>query len=256
MRYKFNLSAATVQQKGLMYLYDRCCFFKFLYLRKKSNKYFLVPKVIYPLLRLSCTITDLLKNMVCIAGQEFGLLFCKLVLESLGVFNLSSALKLVSRKENTQISSFCLLFSKQLNNFSVFDHINNFSLLLKTLIGVLNPVYTIQSFLYKVEQHPTGFCLTGSRLDSFSYLKWFDLVQSLFGLSSLKLCFNFRYNAWLLCLLNKMFFSKKNKMQTYLFAFISSVIGVHPRYFNYKKIISGLSFKIIYTNQIRVRLIS
>src|SRR3546814_13407137 len=73
-------------------------------------------------------------------------------------------------------------YTSYITSFSSFEYLGTASVILKSLISVLNPVYTIQSFLYKVVHHYTGFFFFGSRLDSFICLKWFDLVQSLFGL--------------------------------------------------------------------------
>lgn len=257
MKYKFNVTATAYQKKGLMYLYDRCCFAKFLYLRKRKYVSFAVPTKIYPSLNLNFLLNDLTKNLICISKQDPGLLFFRLVLDALGVLNTVSFLKLLKKNQN---SYFSLSYTSYITSFSSFEYLGTASVILKSLISVLNPVYTIQSFLYKVVHHYTGFFFFGSRLDSFICLKWFDLVQSLFGLSDVFVLFNIRFNPWFPLLLNLILKSNNNsndkKGLLQFSVFISSFIGIHPRYFDYLKIMSGLSFKIVYMTHRRVRLLN
>lgn len=253
MKYRFNLSVIAHQRKGLAYFYDRCFFFKLLGVKKKKVfNYFVVPKSVYPSLGVRLSINSLAKSTLYVSAQESGILFYKLVLEALGVTNISSLVNMVNTKD-FQTYSFNVFCTKQLSNCFSFDYLGSVSTILRTLALVLNPVYTIQSFLYQTKHHPTGFCLFGSRLDSFGYLKWFDLIQSLFGFSDLLVSFNVRYNSWLLYLLFLILRKRNNTGHNRLLSFLSSFIGIHPKYFNYNKVVSGLSFKIIYTNKVRMR---
>lgn len=252
MKYKFNLSTVAHQRKGLMYFYDRCFFLKLLSTRKKGVcKSFIVPKNVYPSLGIGFSLNNLMKSTLYISTQESGILFYRLALEALGVANVNSFVKMVTKDyQNYFFNVFC---TKQLENCFSFDYLGSVSVVLRTAALVLNPVYTIQSFLYQTKYHSTGFCLFGNRLDSFGYLKWFDLVQSLFGLSDLHVNLNVRYNRWLLRVLFLALAKKNTGKPSCLPAFLSTFVGIHPKYFNYTKITSGLSFKIIYTNQVRVR---
>src|SRR3546814_3355397 len=44
-------------------------------------------------------------------------------------------------------------YTSYITSFSSFEYLGTASVILKSLISVLNPVYTIQSFLYKVVHH-------------------------------------------------------------------------------------------------------
>lgn len=254
-KYNFNVSTVAYQKRSTAYIYDRCFFYssyKFRINQRKRN-FVTVPHFTYPSVRAMFAANHLSRDTICMSSSNPGLLFYALVFEAIGFFGCQVHLYLKPVGDN--VSEFFVKFTKGIADFSRFNNLVTCPALLRALRPLLDPVYTIQASLFLIKRHKSGFAITGEKAEAFYFLRWFDVVQSLYGLDDLRVSFSFVHDSLLLFLCQQFFdFEKKHsRVKNPTNAIMAALLGIQPQYFSYQKVVTGLSFQIVYdTGELRV----
>lgn len=242
-KFKGQLTKTAYCKRYTPYFYDRV--FLFDRLRYISldiffiNYYLVIPFNFIPQFEVRFNFIDLLKNNIYFTNNNGVILLYRLAWEALGF---GCPFTFISQSKN---GLFNVSFIKVPRSLSYLD-CYVFSNLFKSLILVLDPLHTIQSFLIKVVSHKVGFSFISARLDFFKYFKWLGLVQTA---ATFLGTFKFRYRNNILYLL------RKQIVKIDVFKILASAININPKFFGYLKLKQGLGFKIIYENNLSYKLL-